>query len=112
VDLVLAVIQKLPPNVTGIRFVADREGDDTGIVVTVTLTSTTRYQGGTQKGWRITGVFDGGKKCERSFGGSMAFDYGEQRSTWAPCVDGLRDVLATSPTQPLLIRLSCIAEGD
>lgn len=112
VGLVLAVIQDLPPGITGIKLIIEREGDDTGVSMMVELTTRRVHQGGTERGWSIMESIYVDKKPSHNSSGTSEIDFGRRKLHWALCAYRLTRAFAARPDQPLFVRLKCIAEGD
>ncbi|MFT3883682.1 MAG: hypothetical protein QM703_29040 [Gemmatales bacterium] len=106
----LDFIKDLPPGVTGIRFMIDREGDDTGITIKINLAKKKQSQAGTQKGWATTHELQIGKSSMGSSSGMSSKEHGLTQEAWADFRESLQKCLTAHPKESLQIRLSCTEE--
>jgi hypothetical protein len=111
VDLLLTTAKDLPSGATGIQLAIEREGDDTGVTLTVTLTVKKVRQGGSQKGWDFGHdvAIDGNSLGNTS--GFASWEHGVTRGCWQDFAASLNKALRAGPAQCLSVRVS-IVQGE
>jgi hypothetical protein len=106
VDL-LMVTKELPAGCTGIKLAIEREGDDTGAVLEVTLTAG-KVGAGIPNGWywfestTIDGQVSSGPQ------GFCSWELGMSEENWREFTRRLKSTLETSPEQYWSVRVGII----
>jgi hypothetical protein len=107
-ELLRTFASALPAGVTGIKMSIDREGDDTGVSLAVTLTTKKVAQQGTQKGWdTFERISVNGRNTHNSFG-FCSWDYGLSQEYWQEFATQLRKALEAPPEQSFSVRVGII----
>jgi hypothetical protein len=110
VDLLLTVTKALPPGVTGIRLSIDREGDDTGFTLAVTLTKKKAQQEGTQKGWSFFEMITVAGENTWSTSGGCSWEHGMTEDNWRSFGKQLQKTFALPPEQSIAIGVGIVQE--
>jgi hypothetical protein len=111
VDLLLTTAKVLPRGARGIRLDIEREGNDTGVTLMVTLAVKKVRQTGSQKGWDIShDVTIDGKTLGNS-SGFASWDYGLTRGCWQSLAGSLDKALGAGPENYISVRAR-IVQGE
>jgi hypothetical protein len=111
VDLLLAVPRSRPEGVAGIEIALEREGDDTGITLTVRLLSQPISTGDLQKGWCTHESFRADGFRTRNTSGRTSYEHGLlSEDAWKSFRDSLTEALGSSPDKYVSARMSIVRE--
>ncbi|MBN2004535.1 MAG: hypothetical protein JXA21_14360 [Anaerolineae bacterium] len=112
VDLLLRIANEMPHGITGIKIRADRNGDDTGVVLNLTLT---RQRAATRCFQQVCWAYDklivvNNKSTLNSFG-SMDQKHGQTEAAYEELVKALDEALATPPDGQIMIKTAIILQN-
>jgi hypothetical protein len=108
VDLLLTIARSRPEGVAGLEMGLEREGDDTGVDVTVTLVAEKVLAGGTPQGWQTAHFIRVGRKIISSSTGGGSLEHGTSEKHWREFSKGLQKAIETAPDKSVSGRVSIV----
>jgi hypothetical protein len=109
VELLLTVRQ-LPAGVSGVKLAIEREGDDTGVVLEVTLATSKAHQGGNEKSWATFESIAIGEKIVSNSSGGCTWEHGMSKESWQDFATRLKGTLDALPEQSRSARVGIIQQ--